>query len=188
MCGLLQKLVLKGVNFKSANFLCLFHKLTPTNTLQHNRPTPTMTKKSTGSPRKDARDRPSGLGGGNAGQSSGEDQGTGGGPGNSLWKNYKAIQLARNPGVSTDQLHSRFKAMTAEQKVRRGIIVLHCLLMSNNSDVPQLWLDTGFISGRTIQYCQQEVNSMPEKGREGGGVDPAGSGGREERRQQAVQT
>lgn len=91
-----------------------------------------MTKKSTGSPRKNT--PPSGLGGGNAGQSSDEGQGTGGGPGNSLWKNYKAIQLARNPGVSTDQLHSRFKAMTAEQKVRRGIIVLHCLLMSNNSD------------------------------------------------------
>ena len=41
--------------------------------------------------------------------------------------------------------------------------------MPNNSDILQLWLDTGFISGRTIQYCQQEVNSMPEKGREGGG-------------------
>ena len=91
----------------------------------------------------------SGSGGGSAGPSSGEDQGGGGGPGNSLWKNYKAIQLARNPSVSTDQLHSRFKAMSAEQKVGLALVLLPfpfrsspCLTIPPDNSQ----LDAGFIS------------------------------------------
>ena len=35
----------------------------------------------------------------------------------SSWRNYKAKELARNPSLSTESLHSRFKAMSATQKV-----------------------------------------------------------------------
>jgi hypothetical protein len=35
----------------------------------------------------------------------------------SSWRNYKAKELARNPSMSVESLHSRFKAMSATQKV-----------------------------------------------------------------------
>jgi hypothetical protein len=42
----------------------------------------------------------------------------------SSWRNYKALQLARNPTANVEALHSRFKAMSAMQKVWN---VSHCL-------------------------------------------------------------
>jgi hypothetical protein len=35
----------------------------------------------------------------------------------SSWRNFKTKELARNPALSVESLHSRFKAMSATQKV-----------------------------------------------------------------------
>jgi len=42
----------------------------------------------------------------------------------SLWKAYKNRALAQNPTACVDALHSRFKAMSASEKVSCGKLLL----------------------------------------------------------------